>query len=51
VNVPADSAQLVSGLWDAVTSPVQTVTGIVKTGVGLSDKAVYGIANAISSQL
>lgn len=30
-NVPADSAQVVSGIWDAVTSPVQTTTGLVKT--------------------
>ena len=40
-NVPADSAQVISGLWDAVSSPIKTTTGLVKTAKGLSDTAVY----------
>ncbi len=51
VNLPADSAEVVWSLYDAVTSPVQTVTWILKTGQWLSDKAVFGIANSISSAL
>lgn len=25
-NVPADSAQVIGGIWDAVTSPIETTT-------------------------
>ena len=51
VNLPADSAEVVWGLYDAVTNPIDTVTWILKTGQGISDKAVYSIANSISSAL
>lgn len=46
-NVPADSAELVWGLWDVVTSPIETTKWIIKTWKWLSDTAVYWIANWI----
>lgn len=49
VNLPADSAQVVWGLYDAVTSPVQTITWIANVWQWLADKAVYWIWNSIVS--
>ena len=51
VNLPVDSAQVVWWLYDAVRHPVDTVTWIVKVWQGISDKAVFAIANSISSAL
>lgn len=50
-NVPADSAQVLWGFYDAVRHPINTTTGIIKVWQWLSDKAVYSIANSISSAL
>jgi hypothetical protein len=47
INVPADSAEVVQELATAALNPIDTLTATLKTGQGLSDKAVYGIGNAI----
>ena len=53
VNLPADSAEVVWGLYDMITNPIDTVSWLSKwVGTivwGNVDKAVYSIANWISS--
>jgi len=51
INLPADSAQVVWWLYDAVTSPINTLSTTFKTLEWVSDKAVYSVANSISSAL
>lgn len=51
VNLPADSVQVVWWLYDAVRHPIDTTTGLLKVWQWLSDKAVFWIANSISSAL
>lgn len=50
INVPADSLEVVEELGRAALNPIDTVSGLVKTGKGLSDKAVFSVANAIARQ-
>lgn len=53
VNLPADSAEVVWGLYDMITNPIDTVSWLSKwVGTivwGSVDKAVYSLANGISS--
>ena len=51
VNVPADSAQVVWWLYDAVRHPINTLSSMYNVWQGISDKAVFSIANSISSAL
>lgn len=49
INLPADSAEVLTGLYDVVSNPIDTASGIIKTVWGVSDKAVFSLANNISS--
>ena len=51
VNLPADSAQVVWGLYDAVRHPIDTTTGLLKVWQWLSDKAVFWLGNSILTSL
>lgn len=51
INAPADSVEALWQFYDAVTSPIETVKWMLKTWQGISDKAVFSIANSISSAL
>jgi len=50
-NFPADTVENVWWFYDAIRHPINTLSSMYTVWQGISDKAVYSIANSISSAI